>query len=96
MNLSVGYRGPDFVSLSWMAPALDEHNGIIRHYLIYAQPIYLPSSSVISHRTPSSTTSHNITGLQPYTSYQLSVAAVTIAAGPSSDSVDVQTTEDSK
>ena len=93
LNLTVTGVGPDSVSLSWVAPNPWEQNGIIRHYLIHAQPINLFS---LSHRTPSSYTSHNISGLKPFTLYHISVAAVTIATGPTSDTVEVHTSEDSE
>ena len=82
-NLAAKDVGPDSVTLTWSAPELDLRNGIIRHYFITLFPITSPSS-VTSHRTPTSLTNHTVGGLQPYTSYSISVAAVTIGVGPSS------------
>ncbi|CAI8037191.1 Phosphatidylinositol phosphatase PTPRQ [Geodia barretti] len=82
-NLAAKDVGPDSVTLTWSAPEPDLRNGIIRHYFITLFPITSPSS-VTSHRTPTSLTNHTVGGLQPYTSYSISVAAVTIGVGPSS------------
>ena len=85
--------GPDFISVSWTEPEPSQQNGIIRHYLIYLTPDSSPSSTT-THTTPSSSTSHTLTALHPYTSYHITVAAVTIAPGPQSRPVEAQTGED--
>ena len=87
--------GPDFVTLTWSEPEPELINGIIRHYLIYLLHVASPPA-VSSHRTSSSATTHTISGLHPYTHYSISVAAVTISAGPSSDNVEFLTEEDGK
>ena len=87
--------GPDFVTISWTEPELSYQNGIIRHYLIYLTPDSSPSSTT-THTTPSSSTSHTLTALHPYTAYHITVAAVTIAPGPQSRPVEVQTNPDSE
>lgn len=87
--------GPDSVTLTWSQPEPELINGIIRHYLIYLSHVTSPPA-VSSHRTSSSVTTHTISGLHPYTHYSISVAAVTISAGPSSDNVEFLTEEDGK
>ena len=80
------------VLLIWSQPEPAQHNGIIRHYLItllYSSGL----SSTLSVRTFSSATNYTLTGLLPYTHYRISVAAVTIGPGPSSDSIDIITDE---
>ncbi|XP_077498600.1 phosphatidylinositol phosphatase PTPRQ-like [Amblyomma americanum] len=72
------------VQLSWSLP--QESNGIIRHYRVVYTPI-APSCPRLEQgetqiTVPSSTRSTTITGLHPSTRYLVSVAAVTIAAGP--------------
>ena len=94
-NLTATDTGPDFVSLSWIPPDLAQQNGIIRHYLINAYPIN-SSAPHVSQSTPSSSISHTLGALQPYTLYSISVAAVTIVTGPSSTPIEVQTSEDGK
>ena len=91
-NLVATDAGPESVTLSWSAPDPALHNGIIRHYFISLFPISSPSS-VTSHRTPISFTNATVGGLRPYTSYNISVAAVTIAPGPSSSYVEFVTDE---
>ena len=93
VNLTATDTGPDYVSLYWTPPDLAHQNGIIRHYIINAYPIN-SSAPDISLHTPSSSTSNTLGGLQPYTLYNISVAAVTIATGPSSTPIQAQTTED--
>jgi receptor-type tyrosine-protein phosphatase Q len=92
-NLTATDTGPDFVSLSWIPPDLAQQNGIIRHYLINAYPIN-SSAPDVSQSTPSSSISHTLGALQPYTLYSISVAAVTIVTGPSSTPIEVETSED--
>ncbi|KAK8788421.1 hypothetical protein V5799_021802, partial [Amblyomma americanum] len=70
--------------LSWSLP--QESNGIIRHYRVVYTPI-APSCPRLEQgetqiTVPSSTRSTTITGLHPSTRYLVSVAAVTIEAGP--------------
>ena len=68
-------------------------NGVIRRYQVtyYQTDLGTDSSTVLN--TNSSDLEFNITGLQPFTDYSVSVAAITIAAGPTSGVVAVQTNE---
>ena len=88
-------KGPNSVSLSWSAPLPAHQNGIIRHYIISAFPFESLFSN-ITQRTLSSSTRHTILGMHPYTKYRVSVAAVTINTGTSSDEIHIWTQEDSK
>ena len=80
------------VELEWSAPLMS--NGIIRGYQIAYFPtgnnetrsIFNASSSVLEF---------NITGLTAFTTYLVSVSAITIAIG-NAGSVIVRTEEDSK
>ena len=96
-NLMVDEVGSSNISLSWTEPDQHEQNGMIRHFLIYLIPTDSSSLLVAStHITSSSFTSYSLSGLHPYTSYNITVAAVTVAPGPNSTEVLVQTEEDSK
>ena len=89
-------KGSNFVLLSWVAPNPEEHNGLIRHYLVDVHPVNSSSISMSSQRTASNSTSYTVTGLHPLTFYEISVAAVTVAAGPNSEPIEVQTTRSGK
>ena len=94
-NLMVTAITPYNISLSWTKPEAAQRNGIIRYYLIYLTPVDSPSSS-ISRNTSSSSTSYTVTALHPHTSYQITVAAVTIAVGPNSTAELTRTEEDGR
>ena len=80
------------ISLSWNPPLMEHQNGIIRQYIVK-----LVSLNTNESFTAVVTASHHtVYGLRPYTTYTCSVAAETIAVGPSAESLIVNTTEDSK
>ena len=68
-------------------------NGVIRGYQVtyYQTDLGTDNSTVLN--TNSSDLEFSITGLQPFTNYSVSVAAITIAAGPASGVVEVRTNE---
>ena len=78
------------LSLSWTAPARSDRNGVIREYriniteVITGRVIYLTSSSM----------SIVAIGLHPYYYYSCVITAVTVAAGPYSQTVQIRTPED--
>jgi len=80
------------LSISWTAPFASDRNGIIREYriniteVITGRVIYLTSSS----------TSVVAVGLHPYYNYTCVIAAVTVAAGPFSQTVQITTPEDGR
>ena len=77
------------VMLTWSSPPLIDINGIIRNYVIRIKE--RQTSQVWIFQT---TNSHiNITSLHPYYNYECNVAAHTIATGPYTNPVSVQTME---
>ena len=79
-------------TLSWNAPPVEDHNGIIRHYVI--QCTELRSGDVAIHTTTDSTAQIMLDSLNPFHNYTCAVAAVTISEGPFSPSITIRTTED--
>ena len=78
---------PTSISLSWSAPPLDNHNGIIRHYEVTL--VALETGEL--HICTSVALTLTITSLRPYTTYNCTVAAETVAIGPSTTGVLVRT-----
>lgn len=83
-------NGAREVLLSWGPP--ENENGIIRHYRIIYRPLTsrIPSCGQLEQNTtevqvPAKLTTANLTALRPYTKYHLSVAAVTIRPGPTTN-----------
>ena len=72
--------------LSWIAPDMDQQNGIIRHYNILITE--LETGSVFGYT--SININHTITLLHPDYHYQIEVSAVTIGAGPTSAPIVLQ------
>ena len=76
--------------LSWSAPEPSDHNGIIRGY-----HIELYETETDTTQQYETTTTHVvISSLHPDYTYEWSVAAVTVADGPYSITVNVTTPED--
>ena len=66
------------IQLQWEPPAVADQNGVIHSYLIN---ISVAETGSVFQLT-SETTALNISGLHPYYTYNLTVAAVTIGPGP--------------
>lgn len=73
--------------LSWTAPLPVYHNGLIRQYTINITEV--DSGSVYLYS--SNTEEFSVDFLHPYYYYICSVAAVTVAVGPFSESITIQT-----
>lgn len=69
--------------LSWDPPRFDLQNGVIRHYRVFITD----TTNDTSWELTTNTTSLQIGNLQPFFTYNCSVAAFTIGLGPVSDSV---------
>ena len=80
------------ISLSWDPPSLDEHNGIIREYLVNITEV----DTGRTFERSSTVESLVVTSLHPYYSYSFTIAAITVGLGPFSEAVVVQTPQDSK
>ena len=93
--LDVSAMSPVFsiILLTWTAPA--SPNGIIRDYQITIFPI-ADISDVTTVSTRGSTLEFSITGLTAFTNYSISILAITVAHGESSDSIIVRTNEGSE
>ena len=78
------------IYLQWQPPLLADQNGEIRHYLINITAV---ETGTLLQLT-SQTNAQNISGLHPYYTYTLTVAAVTIGPGPYGLVLTVKTPED--
>ena len=92
MNIQVFATYSRTVELVWTPPPMQQQNGIIRRYIVN-----LTSTSdgrqLIRYSQATTTLVHN---LHPFTNYTCSVSAETVAPGPFSPAVLVQTPEDGK
>ena len=66
------------IQLQWQPPLFSDQNGVIRSYLINVRVVETGATLQLT----SQTTAINISGLHPYYTYTLTVAAVTIGPGP--------------
>ena len=80
------------MSFNWNPPPFQYRNGQIRHYQIRVTDV--TANLIISSGTTQST-SWRVSSLHPHTSYQCTVAAVTVAQGPSATIV-LQTKQSGK
>ena len=79
------------VNISWLPPPASHRNGIIRWYEVL---IYEPESE--EYNLTVSSTYAVITGLSPYSDYNVSVSAYTVSNGPYSEWITVTTAQDGK
>ena len=79
---------PTSLTLTWTEPDRSTWNGVLRYYVVHV----IESHLLYNVSYPS--TSLRVTGLSPYTTYKIQVAAVTIAVGPYY-TTELQTEEDS-
>ena len=91
-NVQVPTINPREVELVWAPPAMDEQNGIIRRYIVNVTSADSREELI----TYSQTTSLVVQNLHPFTTYTCSVSTETVAPGPFSPPVVVQTPEDGK
>ena len=77
------------VTLTWSSPPLSDINGIIRNYVIRIRERETSHVWILQ----ATNSNINITSLHPYYNYECEVAAHTIATGPYTDPVSVQTME---
>ena len=81
---------PQQLELVWAPPPMDQQNGIIRRYIVNVTSADGGEELI----TYSQTTSTLVQNLQSFTTYFCSVSAETVAPGPFSPPVVVQTAED--
>ena len=89
-NLSGHAVNSTTIALMWDAIALENQNGILRHYLVSVLELETGETDVYT----AGATQLNISGLHPYYTYTCMVAAVTIRIGPFSQSVSIITPQD--
>lgn len=77
--------------LSWSSPPPEDHNGLIRHYVVRCTE--LETGAVFQHLAVN-VTERVVDTLHPFYSYSCTIAAVTVAEGPFSSSVTVATEQD--
>ena len=80
------------IRLSWNPPALEHQNGILRQYIVTL--VSVGSGEPITRSAEGTDTT--IAGLRPFTTYFCTVAAVTVAVGPETETLQVTTDEDGK
>ena len=80
------------LTLSWDPPQFDRQNGLIRHYVIYITDFRSGASWEVNVND----TRALIPNLQPFVTYNCSVAAVTIGVGPISESFVIRLPQDGK
>ena len=80
------------VDLSWSPPPTEHHNGVIRQYTV--RIVVQDTGKIYSYSTAQ--LSITVGDLHPYYTYNFSISAVTVAPGPYSEPLVVQTLPDSK
>jgi len=80
------------LSLTWNTVPEGHRNGVIRHYTVNI----LETVTMFTFQQMSYTTSATVSSLHPYYTYNLSVAAYTVAMGPFSIPVSLQLPESGK
>ena len=79
--------------LSWDPPLPHHQNGIVRMYTVM---IELNNSTQITNILPTTNTIRVTALIRPFRTYICSVVAVTVASGPATENIAVQTPEDSE
>ena len=80
------------LNISWDLPLVDQINGIIEYYSVRVQV----SETAETFNYKNLPTSLVLTGLHPYYTYTVFVAANTISIGPYSTGISIQTPADSE
>ena len=81
------------VVLQWNPPPSGQQNGHIRHYIISVTELDTGLNFSI---TALMETGYSVGSLHPFYTYNISVSAVTVAAGPYTEPYTIRTQEDSK
>ena len=77
------------VTLNWQPPPEEDRNGLIRLYYVFVTELESGRAFTLN----SSATNHVVENLHPFYTYNFSVAALTVAASPASDTITLQTSE---
>ena len=92
LNLSGHAVNSTTIALMWDTIAVENQNGILRHYLVSVTEVETDEVEVYT----AATTQLNISRLHPYYTYTCVVAAVTNSVGPFSHNVSIITPQDGK
>ena len=92
LNVSGSAVSATSLLLSWSSPLVSTHNGMIRMYTV--RVLETETGAEFYHNSTDTTTA--LGSLHPYYTYECSIAAVTVAYGPYSESITVQTEEDGR
>ena len=79
-----------FIELAWSPPPTDTHNGEIVYYIIFYRELQTGQNTTVT----SFNTVIILGNLHPFYNYNITVAAHTVATGPSSTPLHTQTLED--
>lgn len=97
-NFSGSVVSSSRLALSWSPPPAHLRNGLISRYVVNVTE--LPTNIVLLFNATENLNSDLIgfivPGLHPYYRYSISIAAFTVAEGPKSDAIILETLEDGK
>lgn len=85
--IEVTATGPTSILMSWTPPPLEDQNGIIRCYKVTL--VSIETGELYNYTSVA--LSISILSLRPYTTYVCNVAAETVATGPATIGITVQT-----
>ena len=88
-TLNVSSVSSHVIQVKWESPPKESLNGKLNSFIIQ----WRSQDDVYNKTVSSEDRSHNITGLTPYTEYNISIAAMTVAPGPFSDETMFKTPE---
>ena len=91
-NASISIINSRSIFITWFPPPFDHQNGLIREYEIMIEEI----ETGIIYNDTSLNLYIQIDYIHPHYTYNISISAVTIASGPYSTAVTIQTPQDCK
>ena len=95
VNVAAFNTSSTSIRVSWNEAPVNQQNGVILGYHIFYKA--LPSGEELNKTVSNTTLTDDLTGLQEFVQYNISVAAFTSAGtGPRSAPLSVFTAEDSK
>ena len=89
-NLTVPRTTTNSLSLTWGPPIFEEQNGIIRYYNIHVDDLTTNTGWDLT----TNATRITINNLQPFFTYNCTVAAFTVSLGPISNSAVITLPQD--
>ena len=94
LNLTANPVSSTSILITWEPPPIYLQNGVIRQYNIH---YYISETrESVLWQSDDNSTSIILTDLHPYYTYSITVAAVTIGAGPQSEEATTRTLESGK